>query len=87
MRASELSSSPRRGTNNIANWPVFGLYLPDAIHSYHVRETAYLVMANEGDTRDYPGFNEEIRVGAVAIENAVKTNPGFAQFFTTAGHY
>ena len=26
-------------------------------------------------------------VVAVAIENAVKTNPGFAQFLTTAGHY
>ena len=37
---SELSSSPRRGTNHIANWPVFGTYLPDAIDSYHVRETA-----------------------------------------------
>ena len=61
---SELSSSPRRGTNHIANWPVFGMYFPDAIDSYHVGGTTYLVMANEGDTRDYPGFNEEIRVGA-----------------------
>jgi hypothetical protein len=40
------------------------MYLPDAIDSYHVGGTTYLVMANEGDTRDYPGFNEEIRVGA-----------------------
>ncbi len=61
---SEISSSPRSGTNNIANWPVFGMFLPDAIDSYRVRGETYLVMANEGDTRDWPGFNEEIRVGA-----------------------
>ena len=61
---SEISSSPRRGTNHIANWPVFGMYLPDAVDSYRVRGETYLVMANEGDTRDYPGFNEEIRIGA-----------------------
>lgn len=61
---SEISSSPRKGTNNIANWPVFGMYLPDSIASYQVRGVTYLVMANEGDTRDYTGFNEEIRVGA-----------------------
>ena len=61
---SEISSSPRRGTNNIGNWPVFGMYLSDAIDSYRVRGETYLVMANEGDTRDWPGFNEEIRVGA-----------------------
>ena len=61
---SEISSSPRSGTNNIAKWPVFGMYLPDAIDSYRVRGETYLVMANEGDTRDWPGFNEEIRVGA-----------------------
>ena len=60
---SEISSEPRRGTNNIANWPVFGMYLPDAIDSYHVGGATYLVLANEGDTRNYLGFSEEIPVG------------------------
>jgi DNA-binding beta-propeller fold protein YncE len=51
---------------NIKNWPVFGIYEPDAIASYRVKGETYLVMANEGDTRaDWPGFNEEVRVGAV----------------------
>ena len=53
----------------IANWPVFGLYQPDAIAALHVGQTAYLVTANEGDSRssdDFPGFNEEVRVGSVA---------------------
>ncbi len=48
----------------IGNWPVFGMYQPDAIDSYHVGGVTYLVMANEGDARDYPGFSEEVRVGS-----------------------
>lgn len=40
------------------------MYLPDAIDSYRVGGIDYLVMANEGDTRDYTGFNEESRVGS-----------------------
>ena len=45
--------------------PVKGLYLPDAIASYVVNGTTYLVTANEGDARaDWPGFNEETRVRA-----------------------
>lgn len=49
----------------IANYPVKGLYLPDAIASYSVNGTTYLVTANEGDARaDWPGFNEETRVRA-----------------------
>lgn len=47
----------------IANYPVKGLYLPDAIASYTVKGVTYLVTANEGDARaDWPGFNEETRV-------------------------
>jgi hypothetical protein len=50
---------------NIKNWPVFGMYEPDAIASYRVKGETYLVTANEGDTRDYPpGFTEEVRAGA-----------------------
>jgi DNA-binding beta-propeller fold protein YncE len=45
--------------------PVKGLYLPDAIASYSVHGTTYLITANEGDARaDWPGFNEETRVRA-----------------------
>jgi uncharacterized protein len=49
---------------NIQNWPVFGLYQPDAIASYAVNGQTYYITANEGDSRNYTGFNEEIRVGA-----------------------
>jgi uncharacterized protein len=49
---------------NIQNWPVFGLYQPDAIASYAVNGQTYYITANEGDSRAYTGFTEEIRVGA-----------------------
>lgn len=49
----------------IGQWPVRGLYLPDAIASYSVAGQTYLITANEGDARaDWPGFNEETRVRA-----------------------
>lgn len=49
----------------IGQWPVFGMYLPDAIASYQVNGQMYLVTANEGDARaDWPGFNEEVRIRA-----------------------
>jgi YVTN family beta-propeller protein len=49
----------------IANYPVRGLYLPDAIASYTVNGASFFITANEGDARaDWPGFNEETRVRA-----------------------
>lgn len=49
----------------IANWPVFGMYQPDAISSYKVGNQTFLVTANEGDARADWGTpnNEEIRAG------------------------
>jgi uncharacterized protein len=57
------ASDQDSGAINIANWPVLGMYQPDAIASYVVGGQTYTVMANEGDSRSYTGFNEEIRVG------------------------
>jgi uncharacterized protein len=61
-----LDASDQDNTNriNIQNWPVFGLYQPDAIASYQVNGQTYYITANEGDSRAYTGFSEEIRVGA-----------------------
>lgn len=59
-----LDASDRDNAINIANWPVFGMYQPDAIANYRVRGQTYIVTANEGDARDYASFAEEVRVGA-----------------------
>jgi hypothetical protein len=52
------------GTINIGTWPVRGMYQPDSIDAYRVNGQTYLVMAHEGDSRDYTGFNEEVRVSS-----------------------
>lgn len=61
-----LDASDRDNAINIANWPVFGMYMPDAIAAFQVNGTTYLATANEGDARDYRGFSEEVRVGNAA---------------------
>lgn len=53
---------------NIANFPLKGLYLPDAIASYTIGGVNYLVTANEGDSRAYTGFSEEKRISTVTLD-------------------
>jgi hypothetical protein len=45
---------------HIRPWPVRGMYQPDSIAAYDVGGATYLVTANEGDAREWPGFAEEI---------------------------
>lgn len=52
--------------NNIIDirpWPVRGLYQPDGIASFQQGGQKFIITANEGDAREYDGFNEMIRVG------------------------
>lgn len=61
-----LDASDQFGAIFMGNWPVKGMYMPDAIANYTVAGTTYLVTANEGDARDYNGLAEEVRVGSSA---------------------
>jgi hypothetical protein len=54
------------GKINITNWPVYGIYHPDAIASYDYKGRTYIVTANEGDARDYEGYSEESRFRALS---------------------
>ncbi|BBA34766.1 uncharacterized protein sS8_2821 [Methylocaldum marinum] len=57
---------------NIQNWNVKGLYMPDGIASFTNNGRQYYVTANEGDSRgDWPGGNDEIRVGNADIDPAL----------------
>jgi hypothetical protein len=49
---------------------VQGFFLPDAIASYERFGKTFLITANEGDTRDYPGFSEERRVKDLKLDPA-----------------
>lgn len=54
----------------MVNWPTKMYYMPDAIGSYTVNGTTYLVSANEGDEREYQALNERTTVGAVNLDSA-----------------
>jgi hypothetical protein len=75
---SGLDASDQDGGINIANWPMFGMYQPDAIESYRVRGVTYLVMVNEGETRAFAGFNEEVRVNSASYVLDPATFPNAA---------
>jgi 2',3'-cyclic-nucleotide 2'-phosphodiesterase / 3'-nucleotidase / 5'-nucleotidase len=64
----ELDPSDKDGVIHISRWPVRGMYLPDSIAAYRAHGETYLVVANEGDSRAYSGFNEEARVGSLTLD-------------------
>jgi DNA-binding beta-propeller fold protein YncE len=63
-----LDASDRDRAINITNWPVFGMYQPDAIASFRVQGQTYLITANEGDARDYDAFAEETTVARLKLD-------------------
>ncbi|WP_421793626.1 choice-of-anchor I family protein [Hydrocarboniphaga effusa] len=69
---NELDASDRDGRINIRNWPVKGLYQPDAIAAYDFNGKTYYVTANEGDDRnDFIPGEETKRVKAAALDATI----------------
>jgi hypothetical protein len=48
----------------IGTWPVKGMYQPDGIATFQAGGQTFLLLANEGDAREWPGLVEETTVGA-----------------------
>ena len=64
---NELDVSDRDGAARLDTWPVYGMYLPDAIDVYTADGRTYLVTANEGDARDWDAYSEEARVAELEL--------------------
>ncbi len=47
----------------IANWPINAYYIPDAIANYNAGGVNYIITANEGDEKEYTGFEERTTIG------------------------
>jgi hypothetical protein len=74
LAGNGLDTSDQDGGINIANWPLRGVFMPDSIASYKVGGQTFLVMANEGDSRIYPGYSEEVKVSALTLDPTVFPN-------------
>ncbi len=69
LEGNALDASNKDDAINIQNWPVFGMYQPDAIDSFTVDDQLYLIIANEGDARDF----EEKRIGKLDLSDVFGT--------------
>ncbi len=84
LAGNELDASDRDQEINITNWPVYGIYQPDAIASYQYQGRNYIVTANEGDARAYAGFTEEARFRALSGETPICADaPRFVEFYAS----
>ncbi len=71
-RENTFDASDRDSAFAMRTWTIWGMYQPDAIAGYVANDGKfYLVTANEGDSRDWPGYSEVVRVGA----NSVRLDP------------
>jgi hypothetical protein len=73
----------------IGNWPVYGMYQPDGIAAFRADGRDYLIMANEGDAREYPNVtptsNEVVRVGALKLDTNAFPNAAFLKTNSALG--
>lgn len=69
VEGNGLDASDKDKAINIQTWPVSGMYQPDAIDSFTVDDQLYLIIANEGDARDF----EEKKVSKLDLSDVFGT--------------
>lgn len=70
-----FDASDNNGEILIANWPVQSYYIPDAVATYSVNGTNYLITANEGDEKEYGTFEERVAVSSGSYNLDPQTYP------------
>ena len=74
-----LDASDVTSDINITTWPVFGMYMPDALNSVDIDGITYILSANEGDARDYTGFSEVARIKDLILDPTIFPNAAMLQ--------
>ncbi len=54
------------GEYKLEKQPLLGYYMPDAIELLEVNGKTYILTPNEGDSRDYDGYSEEVSIEDIA---------------------
>lgn len=68
LKGRGLDASDEDGRIRIARWPLRSWYQPDYIAAFPANGRTFLVTANEGDPRDFSGFQEVARVADLPLD-------------------
>lgn len=68
LAANAFDVSDKDNVKQLKAWPIKAYYLPDAVSFFSVNDNSYLALANEGDTRAWPGYDEESRVKDLTLD-------------------
>ena len=68
---NSIDASDKDAIKELKNWPVKGMYMPDAIVYVKINGSEYIISANEGDARDYEGFSEEVRMEDLVLDETI----------------
>jgi hypothetical protein len=79
LDASDRDDGNGGPATNIAQWPLLGMFQPDAISAFMTPSGEFLATANEGDARDYSCYSEEKRISGLnfagsAVDSSLLTN-------------
>jgi hypothetical protein len=76
---NSIDPSNEDGGVKFGSWPVYGMYQPDGIAVISHDNVPFVFTANEGDSRNYAGYSEEVRIGnnAVVLDSDVFKNAAF----------
>lgn len=78
VRGQGLDASDLDGIR-VRRRPVLGLYQPDSIAAFTAVGEIYLVTANEGDTRGYSGFGDEVLVKDLQLDASLDVDDDLKQ--------
>jgi DNA-binding beta-propeller fold protein YncE len=85
LTTNKIDVSDKDNGINLKNWPIKGVYQPDAIAAYMIDNATYFVTANEGDSRDYDGYSSETRVKNLILDKKAFPNAKGLQDKTQLG--
>ena len=63
-----FDASDKDGKINLHPWPVSSAYMPDSIVAFSKDGRDYFITANEGDSREYGDYSDEIRLGKAKLD-------------------
>ncbi|WP_195852905.1 choice-of-anchor I family protein [Aerococcus sanguinicola] len=82
LEADYMDPSDRDDKHESRKVPVLALHQPDAIALFEVDGESYLILPNEGDSQDYSGYSEEVRVKDLAKAGLIDLDASYYQGYT-----